>query len=165
MKSPITASYLSQMGRHNFSFFLVLGLLGVFGLLTVAGPQLLWSADFNADVSIDSKITLIQDAGSGPNHYYERLRTDNRLWLMAERSLPLRNQESLKIKERGEFLQRLVADLVAQRLSLVDFTKELERYDVHVVQPGESYSKELRSDYSRYFPQLDGDRVVGGEFG
>ena len=55
---------------YYFSFFLVLGLLGMFGLLTVAGPQLLWSADFNADVSIDSKITLIQDAGSGSYRTY-----------------------------------------------------------------------------------------------
>ena len=67
--------------------------------------------------------------------------------------------------ERAEFLEQLVARLINRRLTLVAFSKEMEEYNVQVLQPGESYSKELRSDYSRFFPVVEGGRVVGGYFG
>lgn len=93
------------------------------------------------------------------------LQDDHRSPQAAGTSAPSNIRESSKAQERAEFLKRLVADLVEKRPSLASFTKELERHGVHVVQPGEPYSKELRSDYTRFFPRLDGDRVVGGYFG
>lgn len=62
--------------------------------------------------------------------------------------------------------QAIVVALIQRRLTLSEFTYELEQHRVAVVQPGRDTPMIFYHDHRRFFPILDGEsRVVGGHFG
>ena len=69
------------------------------------------------------------------------------------------------ILEDNPFGASILNDLLIQKLSLIDFTSRAEERNVHVVQPNEVITTEIRTDNSRYFPEVDNaDIVIGGSF-
>lgn len=62
--------------------------------------------------------------------------------------------------------QSIAEALIKRRLTLSEFTHELEQHRVAVVQPGRDTPMIFYHDHRRFFPVLDGEsRVVGGHFG
>lgn len=56
--------------------------------------------------------------------------------------------------------------LIEQRLSVEEFVRELGKFGVHVVSPGENTPANFYMDERRFFPELDDEhRVIGGYFG
>ena len=68
------------------------------------------------------------------------------------------------ILEDNPFGVSILNDLLNRKLSLEEFTTEAEKRGVHVVQPEEVTTREIRTDNSRYFPEVKDDVVVGGKF-
>jgi hypothetical protein len=62
--------------------------------------------------------------------------------------------------------QAIAVSLIQRRLTLSEFTYELEQHRVQVVQPGKDTPMLFYHDHRRFFPVLNSEnRVVGGHFG
>lgn len=62
--------------------------------------------------------------------------------------------------------EKLVSDLIANKINITSFEYEMGKLGVHVVKPQEAAVAAFYTDERRYFPTVNEfDVVVGGYFG
>ena len=66
--------------------------------------------------------------------------------------------------DSNTFELNVIDKLIEQKLALKEFTKKAEENDVYVVQPDDITTTEVRTDGSRFFPEVKDGIVVGGVF-
>lgn len=57
-----------------------------------------------------------------------------------------------------------IADLISRRLPLFNFTEECSKRGIYVVQDNDIVTDDMKSDFSRFFPQTENNLVIGGSF-